>query len=109
MNTGSIVRITPNEIHINDPDFLSTVYSSGSSKVNKDSSTVVGFGHLDATASTVDHDQHRIRWGYLSHHYSKRAVDKLIPLVNERIDDLFVRFEGALKTGLPVSLDISSI
>lgn len=30
---------TPNEVHINEPDFFSTVYSSGKSKVNKDSST----------------------------------------------------------------------
>jgi cytochrome P450 len=105
LNTGPIVRITPNEVHIDDPDFFSTVYSSGKSKVNKDPSTVVGFGHPGATASTVDHDQHSIRRGYLSHRYSKRAVDALVPLVNERIDALCARFEGALKTGLPISLD----
>lgn len=105
LNTGPIVRITPNEVHINDPDFFSTVYSSGKSKVNKDPSTVAGFGHPDAMASTVDHDQHRMRRGYLSHHYSKRAVDGLIPLINERIDALCSCLERAVKTGRRISLD----
>lgn len=77
--TGPIIRITPDEVHIDDPDFFSTVYSSGRSKVNKDTSTVVGFGHPGATAATVDHDRHRERRGYVRHHYSKRAVDALIP------------------------------
>lgn len=104
-NTGPIVRITPNEVHINDPDFFSTVYSSGKSKVNKDSSTVAAFGQPDAIAATADHDQHRIRRGYLSHHYSKRAVDALIPLFDERIDALCARLEGALETGSRISLD----
>lgn len=105
LTAGPLVRITPNEVHINDPDFFSSVYSSGKSKVNKDPSTVVGFGHPDATASTIDHDQHRIRRGYLSHHYSKRAIDSLVPLINERIEALCVRFEELLKTGRPISLD----
>lgn len=105
LNTGPIVRITPNEVHIDDPDFYSSVYSSGKSKVNKDSSTVVGFGQPSATVSTVDHDQHRIRRGYLSHHYSKRAVDALVPLINDRIEALCGRLEEALTTGYAISLD----
>lgn len=105
LNTGPVVRITPNEVHIDDPDFLSSVYFSGKSKVNKDPSTVVGFGQPSATVSTVDHDQHRIRRGYLSHHYSKRAVDALVPLINDRIDALCARLEEALETGQAISLD----
>lgn len=66
---------------------------------------MVGFGHPDAMASTVDHDQHRIRRGYLSHHYSKRAVDSLVPLINERIEALCVRFDEVLETGCSISLD----
>ncbi|KAG6366081.1 hypothetical protein INS49_000257 [Diaporthe citri] len=104
-NYGPIVRITPNEVHINDPDFFSAVYSSGKSKVNKDPSTVAAFGQPDALVATVDHDQHRTRRGYLSRHYSKRAVDALIPLITERIDALCARFEGALNTGSRISLD----
>lgn len=92
-------------MHINDPDFFSTVYSSGKSKVNKNSSTEAAFGHPNATVAIVDHEQHRKRRGYLSHHYSKRAVDALIPLINERIDALCARFDGTLKIGKPISLD----
>lgn len=66
---------------------------------------VAGNGHPDATVSAIDHDQHRIRRGYFSHHYSKRAVDALIPLINERIDVLCARLEGALKTDSRISLD----
>ncbi|KAL2278344.1 hypothetical protein FJTKL_14454 [Diaporthe vaccinii] len=105
LNTGPIVRITPNEVHIDDPDFFSTVYSSGMSKVNKDPSTVAAFCQPDAIVATADHDQHRIRRGYLSHHYFKRAIDAFIPLINERIDALCARLEGALETGSRISLD----
>lgn len=92
-------------MHIDDPDFFPTVYSSGKSKVNKDPSTVAGMGQPDATVATVDHDQHRVRRGYLSHHYSKRAVDALIPLISERIETLCARLEGVLKAGSRISLD----
>lgn len=43
--------------------------------------------------------------GTLSHHYSKRAVNALIPLINERIDALCARLDGTLKTGSRISLD----
>lgn len=92
-------------MHINEPDFFSTVYSSGKSRVNKDSSTEAAFGHPGARVATVDHDQHGIRRGYLNHHYSKRAVDALIPLINERIDVFCARLNGTLKTGSHISLN----
>lgn len=92
-------------MHINDPEFYPTVYSSGKSKVNKDPTTVAAFGQPDALVATVDHDQHRLRRGYWSHHYSKRAVDALIPLIIERIDALCARLEGVLQTGSWISLD----
>lgn len=66
---------------------------------------VAGMGLPHATVATIDHDQHRLRRGYLSHHYSKRAVDALIPLISERIETLCARLEGALKTGGRISLD----
>ena len=32
---GPVVRITPNEVHFNDPEFLDTVYPGTSRKTNK--------------------------------------------------------------------------
>ena len=52
---GPIIRINPNELHINDPDYYDTLYSregkweKSSYYVNSIGNTVAGFG-------TADHD-----------------------------------------------------
>lgn len=102
---GPIVRINPNEVHIDDPEYYQNIYVGGTHRVNKDSSTVAGFGVPESVAATVDHHQHRSRRGYMNPYFSKRSIVSMEPLIHERVTALLDRFDGALKAGEMISLD----
>ena len=105
LSAGPIVRINPNEVHIDDPQFYPMIYSGGTRKVNKDVSTVAGFAVPNSVAATVDHAHHRSRRGYMNPYFSKRSIISMEPMIHERISALCNRLEGALKEGSMISLD----
>jgi hypothetical protein len=41
---GPIIRITPDEVHINDPALIDVVYPGGGRKINKDPYLMSQFG-----------------------------------------------------------------
>jgi hypothetical protein len=43
---GPIIRITPNEVHVNDPELIETVYPGGWKKTNKDPYLMLQFGFV---------------------------------------------------------------
>jgi hypothetical protein len=43
---GPVVRITPDEVHINDPDLVDVVYPGGGKKINKDPYLIRQFGYI---------------------------------------------------------------
>ncbi|KAH6622420.1 trichodiene oxygenase [Boeremia exigua] len=102
---GPIVRINPNEVHIDDPSYYQNVYVGGTHKVNKDSSTVAGFGVPESVAATVAHSLHRSRRGYMNPYFSKRSIVGMEPLLHERITTLLGRLNGAHRAGTKISLD----
>lgn len=99
------MRINPNEVHIDDPSYYHNIYVGGTHKVNKDASTVAGFGVPASVAATVDHGLHRSRRGYMNPYFSKRSITAMEPLIHERITALLGRFDGALREGKRISLD----
>ena len=103
--SGPIVRINPNEVHIDDSQFYPMIYSGGARKVNKDVSTVAGFAVPNSVAATVEHSHHRSRRGYMNPYFSKRSIVSMEPMIHERISALCSRLDGALKEGSMISLD----
>jgi hypothetical protein len=43
---GPIIRITPNEVHVNDPELIEMVYPGGLKKTNKDPYLMLQFGFV---------------------------------------------------------------
>ena len=102
---GPIVRINPRELHIQDPQYYSSIYTGSSRRVNKDAPSVGAFDVPASTAATVEHDLHRARRGYLNPYFSKRSITGLEPVIHERIGKLCLRLEETMHQGEVMSLD----
>lgn len=104
---GPIVRINPNELHIDDPDYYQNIYVGGTHRVDKDSSTVAGFGVPTSVAATVAHAQHRSRRGYMNPYFAKRSIVSMESQIHERITAMLSRLDGARREGAKISLDLA--
>jgi cytochrome P450 len=62
-------------------------------------------GTSGSSFATVSHNQHRLRRSALNPFFSKMAVTKLEPLIQEKVDKLAARFEKAMKTGEVIRID----
>lgn len=115
---GPIVRINPNELHVNDPDFYDTLYAGGSHKrdkyvllrrrvslYNSDIDRYEWFtnagGSPTSSFATSSHALHRLRRGALNPFFSKQSVVKLEPLIHEKVELLCKGMEAQLESKRP--------
>lgn len=104
---GPIVRISPYELHVNDPDFYEELYAGGGKKRNKYAWFTRLFGITDGAICTIDHDHHRLRRNAISPFFSKTNVRKLEPIIQEKVQKLMGRLNQLEKTGQPVILNLT--
>jgi hypothetical protein len=105
---GPIVRISPYEVHVSDPDFFDILY--GASKTNRKdrwSWYTTGLGIPLSTLGTIEGDLHRRRRAAMSSFFSKQTVRKLEPLIQERASTLASRLEVLANTGEVVSMNLA--
>lgn len=102
---GPIIRINPDELHIDDPEFYDEIYGSATRKRDKYGPWVALAGTPGASFSTVGHDHHKLRRGALNSFFSAKAVTELEPVVKKKVDMLASRLAGAQKTGEIVRID----
>ncbi|KJZ70886.1 hypothetical protein HIM_09712 [Hirsutella minnesotensis 3608] len=86
---GPIIRIGPDEVHVNDARFYKEMYGSSVHKRDK-SPTWYWMDGLGAVGDqsmfiTLDHDHHRLRKAGLGTYFSKRKVQELEPRVKEKV------------------------
>ncbi|RMZ77567.1 hypothetical protein DV737_g4257, partial [Chaetothyriales sp. CBS 132003] len=96
-----IVRISPYELHVKDPDYYDVLYSGAGSKRDKYAWHARLFGNSGSMFSTVPHDLHRLRRSCLNPFFSKQAVVRLEPLLTDMINKFSARLEGFRDTGKP--------
>ncbi|KAH7354758.1 cytochrome P450, partial [Rhexocercosporidium sp. MPI-PUGE-AT-0058] len=95
---GPIIRIGPNEVHISDPSFHSTIYSS-TSKRNKTPSIYTNACWQRTSAfSTLEHDYHRLRRSMLNPFFSTSKIRSFAPWIQDRVSTLCERFNTEFKT-----------
>ncbi|PYH29500.1 cytochrome P450 [Aspergillus neoniger CBS 115656] len=105
---GPIVRINPEELHIEPSAFYDELYAPGGKKKrNLNPQFKHQFGAPDSTFSTIEHDLHRMRRSALSPFFSKASVRRLQPVIWEKVDKLLERLHGLRNTGHPVRMDIA--
>ncbi|KAF2100056.1 putative cytochrome P450 [Rhizodiscina lignyota] len=103
---GPIIRISPYEVHINDPEFIDEVYRGNSEKW-KPAAEIFGTGK--SVFGTVPHELHRIRRAPLNGYFSKQAVNRLAPVIQSSIEALCKRMSEAKSSGQPFELGIAYI
>ncbi len=101
---GHVVRITPDELHINDPSFLPELMPAGGRRRDKYSRMIQVFGFSQAAGATADHDLHRTRRAAMSKMFSKESVRRLEPIMRTNLDKLLIRLREFQDSGKEISL-----
>jgi cytochrome P450 len=99
VSTGPVIRMSPTEIHVSDPNFYNVLYAGGSQRRHKDLFVLGGFYCPDSGFCTRDHDLHRMRRLALNPFFSKQAVQRLEPMIQSKIDLLCNRLREFAQQG----------
>ncbi|CAE7185156.1 hypothetical protein P3342_008311 [Pyrenophora teres f. teres] len=102
---GPIVRISPNEVHFNDPDFIDSLYpGAGERKTNRPVMVGKRSGTPDSMTATEDHDMHRRRRAVINPFFSVASVRKLEPVIRQHTEKVLSRLEQA--SGKPFEMNL---
>lgn len=101
---GPIVRISPDELHVNDPSFLPQLMPSGKHPRDKYPRLIRVFGFSQAAGATADHELHRTRRAAMSKMFSKESVRRLEPIMRRTLDRLLLRLKGFQESGDEINL-----
>jgi hypothetical protein len=77
---GTVIRINPWELHIRDPDFYETIYSSTARRDKVYAHTRWGDTE-GASQATVEHDLHRLRRSANDPFFSKKQIKSFTPFI----------------------------
>ncbi|KAL8876592.1 MAG: hypothetical protein Q9198_005241 [Flavoplaca austrocitrina] len=105
LQLGPILRISPYELHINDPEYYDELYvGSSTRRTLKYEWAVRGFGPTTNAFATISHELHRTRRGAVAPFFSKTLVQQLEPSVVAMIQKLVSRLEKLKGTGSIINL-----
>ncbi|KAB8278609.1 putative benzoate 4-monooxygenase cytochrome P450 [Aspergillus minisclerotigenes] len=96
---GPVIRINPDEVHIDDPDFFDQVFNQTNGRAEKPLRVAEAFGPYPATIGTQSHGLHRLRRSALNPFFSKQSVNELVPVMWRPINILRRRLHQAAQTG----------
>lgn len=71
---------------------MTKFYAGGAKKRDKDAVFLQGYAAPTSMVSTVSHDLHRIRRNILNSYFSKKCVNELSPVIDEKVQKLMQRF-----------------
>ena len=102
---GPIIRISPHELHIHDPDFEDEIYTGASKPREKYPWALGMFGTSSGFIVARGHDLHRKRRAPVNSFFSKKAVTELSPLIQGHIQNFCRRVKEFKGTEKPLRLD----
>ncbi|SPQ21598.1 081fbd33-2ec6-4db0-aec7-cd1a12f98c00 [Thermothielavioides terrestris] len=91
---GPIVRVNPNEVHFNDPEFIDTLFPLSGRRTNKPIQIGKRTGTPDSMVTTVDHDVHRRRRNAVNAFFSNNSIRRMEPILQERLRTLLRRIRS---------------
>ena len=104
--SGPIVRIRPDVLHINDPEFIDPLFGTPGKRRDKYKVTTTGYNTTAAALGTVPHDLHRSRRAALNPFFSKQSVRRLEPVLNQTLVKVLGNLSAAAKSGEPLNIHL---
>ncbi|KAL3481678.1 cytochrome P450 [Aspergillus californicus] len=101
---GPIIRVTPDEIHINDVGFLDTVYAPAKNPRDKYDYQLRSLRVPGGIGTTADFNLHKIRRESLTPFFSKRNILYLERVIAEKVEQLQVLIASHAADKTPVNL-----
>jgi len=100
MTTDSpIIRISPHELHVNDPDFYDVLFTGAHTRRDKPPTWSQAYGNINSVFGTISHDKHRVRRNAVAPFFSSTSLRKLEPMIQENISRLISVFRQYQTTG----------
>lgn len=100
---GPITRITPTELHIDDPEYYYTLYERAGRR-DRYSYFSGRFGYASDTFSTYQHDLHRLRRKPISPMFSAKRISAFQPVIRTKVDKLCAKIQGYKADGRVLNL-----
>lgn len=101
------MRISPHELHINDPSYYEKLYRQDE-KWNKYDWAYDAFGAPMSTICSVEYDLHKRRRAPLNHFFSKTNVASRQHLIHELAEKLYKRLNSSLGSTVNISTAVSA-
>ncbi|KIW42127.1 uncharacterized protein PV06_05711 [Exophiala oligosperma] len=101
---GPIVRIVPDEIHIQDSEFYDTLYTKAG-RVDKYDWMAGRFGCDTSVFTTGPDEVHRVRRGALNPFFSRARILDLQDIIRQKLDVLLARIREFQKDGRVLRLN----
>jgi hypothetical protein len=86
-NLGPIIRINPDELHVEDSHYWDELYSRNT-RYDKYEYTAGRFGNNSSIFTTSNHSLHNLRRAPLNHMFSKRNMINFQPVIRDKLDIL---------------------
>ncbi|TGJ83733.1 hypothetical protein E0Z10_g5027 [Xylaria hypoxylon] len=83
---GPVVRVSPDRVHVNDPEFFHEVYSSGSKYMKDPAFFQTSGGIAEALPAIVDVEYHKRRRKMINNLFSVPSMEALSHIVLEVVD-----------------------
>ncbi|OTA98483.1 hypothetical protein M426DRAFT_109717 [Hypoxylon sp. CI-4A] len=81
MKYGPVIRVSPDRVHVNDPEFFHEVYSSGSKYMKDPAFFQTSGGIAEALPAIVDVEYHRRRRKMVNNLFSVKSMEALSHIV----------------------------
>ncbi|KUL84200.1 hypothetical protein ZTR_06934 [Talaromyces verruculosus] len=101
---GPIIRVTPTELHINDPEFFDILYARDGRRHKYDYFSG-RFGYARDTFSTWQHELHHQRRKALSPYFSDKSIREFQPAIRAKVDKLRTKLSTYVDDGRVLHLN----
>ena len=102
------MRISPEGIHIRDPDWYDELMTS-SSRPRDENEAFAGHSGRNSIFGAVPHGHHRLRRRTLNPFFSKKSITSIETLIQDKVDKLCIVLSNYANTEEPVELGLAHV